>query len=131
MTNISIKDAIALGLIPPEQIKKSKYHSKEVIIDGITFDSQKEARKYYELKLLKMAGEVVDFELQPEFILQEGYRDSTGKWIRPIKYISDFKVIYPDGQEVIIDTKGYRTEVYRLKKKMLLKRYPDIEFREE
>lgn len=131
MTHVSIKDAITMGLIPPEQTKKSKYHSKKVVIDGITFDSQKEARKYCELKLLKKAGEIVDFELQPEFILQEGYRDSAGKWIRPIKYKADFRIVHPNGREVIIDTKGYRTEVYRLKKKMLLKRYPDIEFREE
>lgn len=132
MTRISLKEAVALGLIPPEEAKPSKYRSQKVIMDGIKFDSQKEARKYCELKLLKKAGEIRDFELQPEFILQEGYRDPrTGKWVRPIKYKADFKIIYPDGRKVIIDTKGYRTKVYQMKKKMLLSRYPDIEFVEE
>lgn len=131
MTRISIKEAIKLGLIPQSEAKSSKYHSQKMIMDGITFDSKKEAQKYCELKLLKKAGEIADFQLQPEFILQEGYRDNTGRWIRPIKYKADFKVTYPNGREVIIDTKGYKTKVYQIKKKMLLKRYPNIEFVEE
>ena len=110
---------------------KSKYGSRKVTVDGIKFDSQKEARKYSELKLLKRAGEIKDFELQPEFELQPGYRDKCGKKIRAIKYRADFKVIYPDNKVEYIDTKGYRTQVYLIKKKMLLYKYPDINFIEE
>jgi len=109
----------------------SKYKSKKVTVDGITFDSRKEAKKYMDLKLLQMAGEIVSFELQPEFELQPGYRDKDGKWIRPVKYRADFRVVYPGGRVVVIDTKGFRTKDYNIKKKMLLYRYPDIEFVEE
>lgn len=100
-------------------------------MDGITFDSAKEARKYEELKLLQRAGEVVEIELQPEFELQPGYRTPDGNYVRPIRYRADFRVTYKDGRVVVIDTKGYRTKEYLLKKKMLLYQHPDIEFMEE
>ena len=81
-------------------------------------------------KLLKKTGEIVDFELQPEFVLQEGFKDMKGKWHRAIKYRADFRVIYPDGKVEVIDCKGYHTPVYKIKKKLLLKRYPEINFKE-
>ena len=109
----------------------NKYKTKKVTIDGIVFDSQKEAKKYCELKLLKRAGEIADFQLQPEFVLQEGFRAKSGQWIRPIKYKADFRIIHTDGKEVVIDTKGFKTKDYLIKRKMLLKKYPDIYFREE
>ncbi|SFR15326.1 DUF1064 domain-containing protein [Desulfoscipio geothermicus] len=128
MTRISQARARELGLLPP---RESKYRSRKATVDGITFDSRKEARKYEELKLLKRAGEIVDFELQPEFELQPGFRDRDGNWVRPIKYRADFLVRYHNGRVVVIDTKGYRTKEYAIKRKMLLYRYPGIEFVEE
>lgn len=128
VTRLNKKQAQALGIL---QIQKSKYHSRMVEVDGHIFDSKKEAQKYIQLKLWRQAGVIKDFELQPEFELQPGYRDRFGRWVHPIKYRADFRVIYPDGRAVIIDTKGYRTKDYRLKRKMLLYRYPDIEFVEE
>lgn len=128
MTRISKAQARKLGINAPGP---SKYHSRKVTVDGITFDSKKEARKYQELKLLKRAGEIKDFELQPEFVLLEGFRDMNGVWHRPIKYRADFRVINNDGSEVIIDTKGHRTREYQIKKKMLLYQYPGIKFVEE
>jgi len=128
MTRLSLKQARALGIDPGS--RKSKYGARKVTVDGITFDSKKEANKYCELKVLKRAGEIVDFELQPEFELIPGFTYKNKKY-RPIKYRADFKVIYPNGRVVVIDTKGYRTKTYQLKKKMLLYRYPGIEFMEE
>ena len=127
---LSSKQAKAL-VINPGTSKTSKYNSRKVTVDGITFDSQKEAEKYIALKLLQRAGEILSFELQPEFELQPGYRGKDGKWVRPVKYRADFRVTYPDGRVVVIDTKGYRTRDYLIKKKMLLYRYPEIEFVEE
>lgn len=127
MTRLTTAQAIVLGIMPQ---KKSKYHSNKVCIDGIKFDSRKEANKYCELKLLQKAGEVIELHLQPEFILQDGYIRN-GKKIRPIVYRADFQVKYKDGREVVIDTKGYRTKEYLIKKKLLLARYPEIEFIEE
>ena len=130
MTRISEARARELGLLPR---RENKYRSRKVTVDGITFDSAKEARKYEELKLLQRAGEVVEIELQPEFELQPGYRTPDGNYVRPIKYKADFRVTYADGRVVVIDvkpSKEFQTREYRLKKKMLLYRYPDIEFEE-
>ncbi|VBB05591.1 Hypothetical protein LUCI_0801 [Lucifera butyrica] len=110
--------------------KRAKYNNNRTEVDGILFDSEKEAAKYGELKILKLVGEVVKFELQPAFLLQEGYFDQ-GKWVRPMVYRADFRVWYRDGRVVVIDTKGYRTKEYRLKKKLFRKKYPEIEFVEE
>lgn len=128
MTRLTLQQMRKLGLNIP---KPSKYGARKVITDGITFDSQKEANRYCELKLMLQAGEIAKLELQPEFILQEGYRGLDGKWVRAIKYRADFRVTYPDGRVVVIDTKGYQTKEYKLKKKLLLARYPDIDFVEE
>jgi len=109
--------------------KKSKYHACRTEIDGIKFDSKREAQYYAELKLRQRAGEITGFALQPEFVLQEGYVRN-GKNVRPIIYRADFKVLYPDGREEIVDVKGYRTREYKNKIKMLLKKYPEIWFTE-
>lgn len=110
----------------PRQRRISKYGNKGTIVDGIKFSSQKEARRYMELKLMKQAGIVRDFEMQPKYLLQDAFRKN-GKLIRAIYYIADFKVTYADGREEIEDVKGaYMTEVFKLKWKIWDKRYPDL-----
>lgn len=114
-------------------MKRHKYRAKKTTIGDIAFPSAKEAQYYVDLKLLQRAGEVVKIELQPEFVLQEAYRDKNGKHIRAIKYRADFRVTYKDGRVVVIDvkpSKDFNTREYQLKKKMFLYRYPDIEFEE-
>jgi len=112
--------------------KRSKYNNVKVQLDGLVFDSKKEAAKYGELLLLKRAGEVIDFKHHPKaFVLQGGYRcPQNGKWIRPITYTPDFWILYADGREVWIDTKGYRTEVYKIKLKLFREKYPELWFEE-
>lgn len=107
----------------------SKYHSRQTEVDGIKFASKKEANYYCELKMLRMAGEIKDFDMQVAFELQKPYR-WRGKAVRAIKYIADFVVTYPDGRQEVIDTKGYRTDIYKLKKKLLLFKYPELNFKE-
>ena len=106
----------------------NKYRNKKTEIDGIKFDSEMESHYYLYLKHLKEIGEVVDFELQPTYILQDGFIKD-GKKIRPIQYKADFKVIYKDGHEEVIDVKGKLTAEFKLKKKMLLYRYRNINFK--
>ena len=106
----------------------NKYKNKKTIVDGIKFDSEMESHYYIYLKQLKEIGEVVDFVLQPSYLLQEGF-DLNGKRIRPITYKADFKVIYKDGHEEVIDVKGKLTEEFKIKRKMLLYRYRDINFK--
>ena len=106
----------------------NKYNNKKTIVDGIKFDSEMESHYYIYLKQLKEIDEVVDFVLQPTYLLQEGV-DLNGKRIRPITYKADFKVIYKDGHEEVIDVKGKLTEEFKIKRKMLLYRYRDINFK--
>ena len=110
--------------------RNGKYNAVKTQIDGIIFDSKKEAEYYKNLLLLKQAGEVVDIKLQPEFELQEGYIKD-GVKIRPIKYIADFLVVYKDGHIEIIDTKGYRKDkVYLLKKKLFHYKFKSLTIKE-
>jgi|AntRauTorckE6833_2_1112554.scaffolds.fasta_scaffold00427_17 hypothetical protein len=111
--------------------RTNKYNNKKTVVDGVKFDSKKEANFYQNLKLLQTAGEVKEFELQPVFVLLEKDKDRvTG---RGIKYIADFKITYVDGTVEVVDVKGSKktlTAVYKIKKKLLLAKYPDINFRE-
>lgn len=101
----------------------AKYHNKKVICDGYTFDSIKEMNYYIKLKLLEKAGKIKNLELQKEFELQPSFR-LNNKTSRKITYRADFtyKTVYDDRIHVI-DVKGYKTDVYRLKKKMFEYRY--------
>ena len=110
-------------------IKKHKYNAKKVVIDGIEFPSEKEGERYIELKMLEKAGKIKDLKLQPVFLLQEGFYYQ-GKAIRQITYRADFEYVNEKGERVVEDVKGFRTEVYKLKKKLFLKKYPDVVFKE-
>lgn len=105
--------------------KKSKYGNKKTVVDGIEFDSQKEAEYYCQLKLLKRAGEIKGFGLQPRYELQPKFRKN-GKKYRPITYIADFVISNNDGTTEIVDVKGVETQVFKIKKKMFEYKYPDL-----
>ena len=109
--------------------RRGKYNARITELDGVTFDSAAEARRYQELKLLEQAGKIRIIELHPRFMLQEGFTDR-GKKYRPITYIADFMYFDIDADGVIVeDVKGKRTEVFNIKMKMFIKRYPHYEFR--
>jgi len=69
---------------------KNKYHAKGTRIDGHFFPSQAEAKRYQELLILQRVGIVTQIELQPKFVLQEGF-ERGGKKYRPITYRADFR----------------------------------------
>ena len=123
------------GAIPHKQNNtknntKSKYSNKKVLIDGITFDSMKEANRYRELKLLEKVGEISNLVLQPVYVLLNGF-EYKGEKIRAIKYIGDFEYIeVKTGNKVLEDTKGFKTKDYLIKVKLLKNKYTDIDFRE-
>lgn len=111
--------------------KINKYHNKKIIIDGHEFDSIKEGEHYKQLKLLEKAGIIKELELQKKFELQPNFIDNNGKKHRAITYIVDF--YYYDTIEqcyIAEDVKGYKTEVYKIKKKMFMYKYPNIVFKE-
>lgn len=100
---------------------RSKYGNKKVWKDGYRFDSIKEANYYTELCLRKKAGDIIDFQVKPVFELQPRYKHG-GKTIRAITYEADFTVFH-EGCTEIIDTKGFRTQVFNIKWKILKYRY--------
>ena len=95
---------------------QSKYKNKKTQIDMYVFDSTKEAKRYRELKLLEMAGEISNLELQPRFLLQESFRKN-GKTYRKIDYVADFKYI-ENGKTIVEDVKGLQTDVFKIKHKL-------------
>lgn len=101
--------------------KGDKYNNTKTTLDGITFDSEKEAARYAELKVLEKAGAITDLERQKKFILQPSFYYQ-GKKQRPIIYICDF-CYKQNGKTIIEDVKSPITknnQVYKLKKKMML-----------
>ena len=101
-----------------------KYRARRSEIDGIGFDSAKEARWYLDLKLLERCGEIRALELQGRYeLLPKNGRE------RAVHYVADFRY-EENGKLVVEDVKGVRTREYILKRKMFRYRYPEIEFRE-
>lgn len=109
----------------------SKYNAKKTVVDGIEFDSIREADRYCELKLLEKAKEIRDLELQPRFLLQDKFKDKTGTTHRKIEYVADFMYIDKDDKKIVEDVKGVMTDVYKIKKKIFLNLYDsEYDFRE-
>lgn len=101
----------------------NKYHAKKVTVDGIKFDSRKEANRYCELKLLQRAGKITGLQRQVRYLLVPTQYDKDGKCIYySANYVADF-VYHQNGDLVVEDVKGYRTPEYILKKKLMLERY--------
>lgn len=110
-----------------------KYKNKKTIVDGIIFDSKKEALRYGELSMMQRAGEISDLEIQKEYELipaqyeifprygKNGQRLKDGKRCieKAVKYKADF-VYKVNGVEVVEDTKGVKTKDYVIKRKMML-----------
>lgn len=100
-----------------------KYHNKKVEYDGYTFDSIKEKNYYIKLKLLEKAGKIKELELQKEFELQPSFK-LNNKTSRKITYRADFTCKTTEDDKMhVVDVKGFRTDVYRLKKKLFEYKY--------
>lgn len=125
-------------------MRRRKYGNTKITVDGIQFDSKREAYRYQELKLLERAGVISLLQRQTKFQLipdqhapsnavytkgpRKGQRKPGKLLEHECSYIADFCYIQ-NGETVVEDAKGYRTEVYRIKKKLMLERY-GIQIRE-
>lgn len=127
----------------------SKYRAKRTVVDGVTFASQKEARRYQELRLLERAGEICQLELQPVFELvvvemtvgsrlKRAAAKMAGRSTHGIGHVAvgsyrgDFRYRTGDdgtGAVVVEDVKGFKTPLYRWKKKHVEAQY-GIQIRE-
>lgn len=99
-----------------------KYYNTPVDYDGHHFDSKAERDRYIELKLMQDMGVISGLELQKKYILQQKGKYPSGKKYSEIAYVADFVYQY-NGEIVVEDVKGYKTDVYRMKKKMMAKVY--------
>lgn len=112
-----------------------KYKNQKINVDGMTFDSKKEANRYKELSLLQKAGEISGLQTQVRYVLIPSQREVSdevytrgenkgkykpGKLLeRECTYVADF-VYYKDGKVIVEDTKGFRTKEYIIKRKLML-----------
>lgn len=105
----------------------SKYGNRKVKRDGMVFDSKREADRWNDLKLLEKAGEISDLKRQVKYVLipkqyskKEFTKEGKPKVAeREVSYIADF--VYMEGGEVVVeDSKGFRTDDYIIKRKLML-----------
>ena len=99
----------------------SKYLAKKTVVDGITFDSRREADRYLVLKCMEEDGAIEDLRRQVRYELVPAF-DVDDRHYRPVYYVADF-VYVEDGKTVVEDVKGMRTDVYKLKSKLFARRY--------
>ena len=102
-----------------------KYHNIKTEISGIKFDSKKESKYFNDLTLLKKSKHIIDFKLQPEFEYYITYSHplKSNTFTVKRKYIADFKIYNLDGSIEIWDVKGFKTAIYKQKKKIIEKIY--------
>lgn len=115
------------------KIERTKFNvdknTEKRTCDGIVFDSVLEMKFYRDVLCpLVKSGDVVHFELQKPYELQPKFRHNN-KAVKEITYVADFFIVYKDGSEVVIDTKGCPDSVAFLKRKLFWFRYPDVDYR--
>lgn len=119
MIHLSNYELKRLGI--PTEKKSPKYHARKISVDGISFDSKAEADYYCHLKILLKARKIDGFCRQARFVVTEGRNGEKGT-----EYVTDFVVFFPDGTYRIVDVKGVKTEVFKLKIKSLREKYPKL-----
>ena len=92
----------------PKAPGKSKYHAQRTEVDGITFDSKAEGKRWKALRMIQACGEIRCVCRQPEFLLPGG-----------VKYRADFLIWWKDGRISVEDVKGVRTAAYIMKRKQM------------
>lgn len=108
----------------------NKYHVADKsrrTLDNILFDSLAERNRYIQLKQLIHDGKIKNLKVHPTYLLQDSIVVN-GERIRGMKYEGDFSYI-ENGKQICEDVKGFETQVFKLKYKLFVFRYPDIEFR--
>ena len=110
-------------------MRYNKYSNKKtvVVVNGkeIKFDSKKEAKRYGELRLLERAKKIKKLELQPKFEIVPKVKHGDFRAMSARHYIADFMYEDLNGDIIVEDVKGYKTDMYRLKKQIFLSKYGD------
>ena len=101
----------------------SKYKNKKVTVDGIEFDSKREANRYAELKQLEESGAISHLQRQVKYELIPSQRIDGKVVERAVHYIADFVYHELASNEVVVeDVKGYRNPSSSGYAKFVLKR---------
>ena len=109
---------------------KNKFHSKKIVVDGISFDSKKESKRWLDLLQLEKEGKIQNLQKQVKFeLIPSQYITIDGKKKcveRSCFYIADF-VYFQDGKQVVEDVKGYKKgsayNIFTIKRKLMLEKY--------
>ena len=99
----------------------SKYNNQKIRAGGEVFDSKREYNRWCELRLLERSGIICNLQRQVKFRLIDSQK-TPERTERPCDYIADF-VYYENGRRVVEDCKGMRTDVYKIKRKLMLEKY--------
>lgn len=100
--------------------KRSKYNNTKESYGNLKFDSKKERERFVELKAMQDIGLIHNLKLQHNFTLREGYTTTDGERIQGTIYKADFTYYDEKGVFIIEDVKGVPTDIYKLKKKMMM-----------
>ena len=97
--------------------RRHKYSAQRTEVDGISFSSKAEARRYSELALLQKQGHIRELTLQPRYdLIVNGMK--CGFYKADFRYLDN-----RSSQRIVEDVKGFRTETYNLKKKLVFALY--------
>ena len=107
--------------------RRNKYGNRKVRVDGILFDSEAEAIRYGQLKLMEKAGSISSLAMKPVFVLAPAVTIA-GKKKAALRYVADFGY-YENGQQITEDVKGYLTDVFKIKRHLMMSVH-NIEIRE-
>lgn len=123
MIPIDTRPSLTAWRDAPRKRGGSKYNNIRTVLDGITFDSKAEAKRWAELRLLEKAKRISKLRRQvPYELVPPTSRPSGGKE-RGVTYIADFVYLGDDGREVVEDVKGASPDVWVIKRKLMLWRH--------
>ena len=101
-----------------------KYHNTRTVLDDMVFDSKAEARRWQQLRLMERGGIIRDLRRQVPYVLIKAGRWLSGKAYPKTVYKADFVyVVEGTGEVVVEDVKGVKTDVYKIKKRLMAERY--------
>lgn len=119
-----------MNILPPipKQKRRNKYGNRKTTVRGITFDSEREARRYCELVMLEKSGEITALSTQVKFILAPSVKIK-GKTKPALRYYADFTYRDKKGDLIIEDSKGHASDAYKIKRHLMMSEF-GIEIRE-
>ena len=107
----------------PKAAKRNKFNAQKVEMDGMTFDSKKEYKRYIELKAMQQRGEIFGLEHHTKFELAPKTKLEGEKRAKPaLRYFADFTYYNTRGEYIVEDVKSAATRKlasYRTKKHLM------------